>query len=285
MKTYLKSLPVVVCLLMNALTAAIAQSNDSEKIQIPLSQPSKPGTLRANLLNGSILVTGYKGKDVVVTYSARDGKDKNKPRDNDEAQGLRRIQTSSTGLEVREENNTVTVKTDAFNRAVDLQIQVPYDFSVKLKTLNDGVLLVEDVNGELDLDNLNGNITLRNVAGSASASTLNGDIVASFKKVTPNMPMAFSSLNGKIDVTLPPSAKFNAKLKSDNGEVFTDFDMALEKGGKTEGVVTPNNFRGNDARPGTRIYLDKWLTGKINGGGPEILFKNFNGNIYIRKSK
>ncbi|KAA5548271.1 DUF4097 family beta strand repeat-containing protein [Adhaeribacter rhizoryzae] len=285
MKTYLKSLPVVVCLLMNTLTAAIAQNNDSEKIQIPLSQPNKPGTLRANLLNGSIMVTGHKGKDVVVTYSARDGKSKNKPRDNDESQGMRRIQTSTTGLEVREENNTVTVKTDAFNRAVDLQIQVPYDFSVKLKTLNDGVLLVEDVNGELDVDNLNGNITLRNVAGSASASTLNGDIIASFKKVTPNMPMAFSSLNGKIDVTLPPSAKFNAKLKSDNGEVFTDFDMALEKGGKTEGVVPPNNFRGNDARPGTRIYLDKWLTGKINGGGPEILFKNFNGNIYIRKSK
>ncbi|GEO04929.1 hypothetical protein AAE02nite_25930 [Adhaeribacter aerolatus] len=285
MKTYRKSLLAVVCLLVSVLTAAKAQNNDSEKIQIPLSQPNKPGTLRANLLNGSITVTGHKGKDVVVTYNSRDGKNKERPRDKDESQGLRRIQNTATGLEVREENNTVTVKTDAFNRTVDLQIQVPYDFSVKLKTLNDGVLLVEDVNGELDLDNLNGNINLRNVAGSASASTLNGDIVASFKKVTPNMPMAFSSLNGKIDVTLPPSAKFNAKLKSDNGEVFTDFDMAMDKGGKAEGAVPPNNFRGGDVRPGTRIYLDKWLTGKINGGGPEILFKNFNGNIYIRKSK
>ena len=292
MKTSIKSLLVVVCLLLGALTAAVAQNNDSEKITVPLSQPNKPGTLRANLLNGSIQVSGHKGKDVIVSYKPRHGGDnKGINREDKESQGLRRIQNSSTGLEIREENNTVSVKTDAFNRTVDLQIQVPYDFSVKLKTLNEGVLVVEDVSGELELDNLNGDITLRDVSGSASASTLNGNIVASFIKVTPNMPMAFSSLNGKIDVTLPANAKFNTKLKADNGEVFTDFDMAMDKGGKNlagedmKGALAPNNFRGSDNRPGNRIYLDKWLSGKINGGGPEMMFKNFNGNIYIRKSK
>jgi hypothetical protein len=291
MKTSFKSWLALACLLLGALTAALAQNTDSEKIQIPLSQPNKPGTLQASLLNGSIMVSGHKGKDVVISYSTRDGKNRSRTRDRDESEGLRRIPNNNTGLEVREENNTVTVKTGAFNRTVDLQIQVPYDFSVKLKTLNDGVLLVEDVNGELDLDNLNGNITLRNITGSASVSTLNGDILASFKKVTPNMPMAFSSLNGKIDVTLPPAAKFNAKLKSDNGEIFTDFDMAMDKGSKglqpeeNKSGAGPNRLRGNDNPPGTRVYVDKWLNGKINGGGPDILFKNFNGNIYIRKSK
>lgn len=290
MKTFLKSWLAVACLLLGALTAALAQSADAEKIQIPLSQSNKPGTLRASLLNGSIVVSGYKGKDVMVSYSTREGKNNTKPRHNDESEGLRRLPNSNTGLEVREENNTITVKTSAFNHPVDLQIQVPFEFSLKLKTLNNGVILVEDINGELDLDNLNGDITLRNVSGSASVSTLNGNILASFKKVTPNMPMAFSNLNGKIDVTLPPAAKFNAKLKSDNGELFTDFDMALEKEGKfglddARSGVTPARFRGNDGGPATRVYVDKWLYGKINGGGPDILFKNYNGNIYIRKSK
>jgi DUF4097 and DUF4098 domain-containing protein YvlB len=30
--------------------------------------------------------------------------------------------------------------------------------------------------------------------------------------------------------------------------------------------------------------MDSTMKGTINGGGPEIQFKTFNGNIYIRKS-
>lgn len=34
-----------------------------------------------------------------------------------------------------------------------------------------------------------------------------------------------------------------------------------------------------------RVHIDKTMYGTINGGGPEIQFKNFNGSIYIRKGK
>lgn len=268
-------------MLLAALTAALAQADEPEKITVALSQPGRPGMLKASLMSGSIKVSGYKGREVVVSYSSREGKVKDKPPV--EAEGLRRISNNNIGLEIREENNTVTVKNAGLPLAVDLQIMVPNDFSLKLKTMNGGSINVEDVNGELEIDNLTGNINLRNVAGSASASTLNGNIVAAFNKVTDNMPMAFSSLNGTIDVTLPAAAKFNAKLKTDNGDIFTDFDMAMDKGGKTE--VTTNKLRNSDASAGTRLYIDKWLYGKINGGGPDLLLKNFNGNIYIRKSK
>jgi hypothetical protein len=263
----------VFCLVMGGITAGLAQSDDN-KLVIALSQPGKPGLLKVNLLNGSIKVTGYSGKDVVLSYNGRENRKHASP---EESGGLRRLTSNNIGLEAQEEGNTVTIRTSSVIKTVDLEIKVPRDFSVKLKTLNDGQIVVEDVNGEIDVDNLNGSIALDNVSGSASASTLNGNIIASFRKVTPNMPMAFSNLNGKIDVTLPPTAKFNAKLKSDNGDVFTDFDMAMDKDGKPM-------EKEKDGK-GQRIYLDKWLSGKINGGGPEMLFKNFNGNIYIRKSK
>jgi len=110
-------------------------------------------------------------------------------------------------------------------RPVDLNIRVPHKFSLILKTLK---IKVEEINGESDIDNLNGNIFMRNISISASASTLNGNIVANFRKVTPSTLKAFSSLNGKIDVLLPATAKFNAKLKTYNGEIFTGFDMAMD---------------------------------------------------------
>jgi hypothetical protein len=273
MKISFKSWLAVICLVMGGITAGLAQA-DENKLVIALSQPGKPGLLKVSLLNGSIKVTGYSGKEVVLSYNGRENRRHANP---DESGGLRRLSANNVGLEAQEEGNTVTIKTSLMIKTVDLEIKVPHDFSVKLKTLNDGQIVVEDVNGEIDVDNLNGSIALQNVSGSASASTLNGNIIASFRKVNPNMPMAFSNLNGKIDVTLPPSAKFNAKLKSDNGDVFTDFDLTMDKEGKPVEKI-------NEGR-GQKIYLDKWLSGKINGGGPELLFKNFNGNIYIRKSK
>ena len=60
------------------------------------------------------------------------------------------------------------------------------------------------------------------------------------------------------------------------GDIFSDFDMAVEKGPKQ--VVT--------AKSGTyRINQDSWTYGKVNGGGPEITLKSLQGNLYIRKAK
>jgi hypothetical protein len=272
MKVNVKNWCLLLCLLWGGINTGFAQGDD--KLVIALSQPGKPGVLKVTLLHGAVKVTGYKGKDVIVNYSGRENR---KQANQDESDGLRRISANGVGLEAGEEGNTVTIKTSSLFKPVDLEIQVPHDFSVNIKTISDGQIVVEDVNGEIDVDNLNGGISLQNVSGAASASTLNGDIVASFRKVTPNLPMAFSSLNGKIDVTLPPTAKFNAKLKSDNGDVFTDFDLTLDKDGKSR--------EPEKDKQGQKIYLDKWMNGKVNGGGPEMLIKNFNGNIYIRKSK
>ena len=273
MKTSIKILLAAWCLALGSITAALAQADDN-KITVDLSQPNKPGLLKVSLLNGSIKVAGYGGKDVVISYNGRENRKLAKP---EESGGLRRLSGNNIGLEIEEEGNTVTVKATSIFKTVDLDIKVPHEFSVKLNNLTDGEVVVEDINGEIDIDNLNGSIALKQVSGSASASTLNGDIVASFRKLTPNKPMAFSNLNGTIDLTLPASAKFNAKFKSDNGDVFTDFDMTTERDSKSAAK--------DEDKKGRMIYVDKWLQGKINGGGPELLMKNFNGNIYIRKGK
>ena len=32
-----------------------------------------------------------------------------------------------------------------------------------------------------------------------------------------------------------------------------------------------------------KVTIENWVYGKVNGGGPEFMFNNMNGNIYIRK--
>ena len=85
------------------------------------------------------------------------------------------------------------------------------------------------MSGELEISNVNGAIQAHGRGGSAVANTVNGNLTATFKGVTPGTPMAFSTLNGKVDVTFPANVKAALKMKSDRGEVYSDFDVAVDK--------------------------------------------------------
>jgi DUF4097 and DUF4098 domain-containing protein YvlB len=117
-----------------------------------------------------------------------------------------------------------------------------------------------------------------NIAGSAVAHALNGKLTATFTKVN-QKPMAFSSLNGDIDVTFPADLKANVSLRSDRGDVFSDFDVNMQ-GPTSQPVVEDGRKDGGKYK----VKIDKTVRGTINGGGPEMQFTNFNGQIYIRKA-
>ena len=125
----------------------------------------------------------------------------------------------------------------------------------------------------MEVSNVNGPITFTDVSGSVLCNTVNGDIIANFKKVTANEPMAFVTLNGNVDVTFPSGIKASAKMKSDRGEIYTDFDMTMTKS-KPEPRSSGKKYE---------ISINSWVYGDINGGGPEYTFKNMNGDILIRK--
>ncbi len=51
--------------------------------------------------------------------------------------------------------------------------------------------------------------------------------------------MASTSFNGDVDVTLPASAKANLKLRTDQGEIFTDFDVQIRPSWPPESPRAP----------------------------------------------
>src|SRR6266705_5253965 len=193
-----------------------------EHVSVNLSDPGRPALVEASLVNGGITVKGYDGKEVVVEARARN---RESARSNS---NMKRIIVSSTGLSVEEENNQVRINTDSYMRPIDLTISVPVHSSLKLSAVNDGNIVVTGVDGELEVNDVNGAVTLTNVSGNAVAHALNGRLLATFSRVNPQKPMAFSSLNGDIDVTFPADLKANLSLKSDRGEIFSDFDVQVQ---------------------------------------------------------
>jgi DUF4097 and DUF4098 domain-containing protein YvlB len=252
-----------------------AQSEN--RVTVPLSDPTRPVSLRAHLVSGSITVKGADVKEVVVEARVRGGHEDSGR--GGKGEGMKRIAIDSTGLNIEAENNQVRVSTDSYQRTIDLTITVPTRTSLSLHSVNDGNILVSGVDGELDIDNVNGEVDLKNIGGSTVAHALNGHVLVTFNRVDPAKPMAFSSLNGDIDVTFPADLKANVSLRTDNGDVFSDFDIKMQA---TPPQQTVEDNRGKGGK--YKVKIDKTVKGTINGGGQEIQFKNFNGNIYIRKA-
>jgi DUF4097 and DUF4098 domain-containing protein YvlB len=269
-----RSLVIVGVMAGVALLTPLAEAQTGpDRVSVNLSDPARPAFIKASMVNGGITVKAYDGKEVIVEARTRN-EEREKP-----SGGPKRINVSTTGLSIEEENNEVRINTESYARTIDLTISVPVHTSVKLRAVNDGDITVTGVEGEIDVDDVNGAVTLNNISGSAVAHALNEHVHATFAKVNPQKPMAFSSLNGDIDVTFPADVKANVSIRSDRGDVFSDFDVQLQASAPKQEV---EDGRGKGGK--YRVKIDKTVHGTINGGGPEYQFTNFQGQIYIRKA-
>ncbi len=248
-----------------------------EHATVPFSDPSRIGTISVRLMSGSLTIRGADRRDVSVTADRATDRGRRDRTPSGDATGLRRL-TSPAGLVVEEENNEMSVRTGSFSAGANLELLVPTRVNLKLNLLNGGGIAVEGVQGELEVNNLNGPITLTNVSGTVVAHSTNGKVVATIRQVTPNAPMAFTSLNGNVDVTVPATVKANLKMRTDNGDVFSDFDVALRQ--DAQAPVVQDSRRENGRY---RLEIDRAINGSINGGGPEFELRTFNGNVYLRK--
>jgi DUF4097 and DUF4098 domain-containing protein YvlB len=275
MNTLRQTIGIAACLVLIG-TAAVGQDIPADRVSAPFRDPSRPGLVKVNLMSGGITVKGYDGKEVVVEARLRGTKPSKK--EDKKTEGLKRIEIATTGLTVEEEDNVVSVSTGPMNRTVDLTLQVPSATSLKLGCMNDGSIVVEKVEGEIEVNNLNGSVTLTHVSGVVVAHSLNGEVLTQMDKVTPDKPMSFSTLNGDIDVTLPLDIKAKVRLETQNGAIYSDFEIGLDRNPRPPTVEDGRKEGGKH-----RIQFDKGVVGTINGGGPEIQFKTVNGNIQIRK--
>jgi hypothetical protein len=308
MKTIIR-LAAIVVLLWAAGLADNAQENQGDHAVVSFSNPAKPGTVEVDISEGSITVRGYEGKDVVIDAHWREralAKEEQEPALAEErrreaereareeldqealakqkaqaekSKGMKKLEVESAGLNIQEEENVIQVSAEEGKRAVDLVIQVPFSTSLRLSCSDDDKgITVDRVDGEIEVNTSDGPILLTNVSGPVVADSSDGEIKAVFGKIVPGKPMSFSAMDGDIDITLPADVKASLKMKTDEGQIFTDFDVRL----------TPSQQKKEeDERKeggGYRVSFEKVTLGLINGGGVEIQLTTYEGNIYIRKA-
>ncbi len=245
-----------------------------EQITVPFSDPARPGTVIVELLSGGISVEGYDGAEVIIDVTSQSNAGSRTP---DQSRGLQRIPNTLSGLTVEERNNRISIEGGPFARVSNIAIRVPYETSLRLQSVNGTVIEVSDVRGEIEAENNNGPIRVTNISGTAVLYSLNGEIVATFDDIAGDSPMAFSTLNGAIDITLPAETRATVRMKTNNGDVYSDFEIELAS--RVGDNVSTSGGSGGQLR----IRIDDTIIGTINGGGQEFQFTTLNGNIYLRR--
>jgi len=141
---------------------------------------------------------------------------------------------------------------------VDFTVVVPPGVEFVGRTVNGDVDAL-DLTGEAEAHTVNGSITLE-TAGYGSATSVNGSIRARLGRADWDGELAFETVNGEIELSLPASLSAEVHASSVNGGMSSDFPLTV---------------RGKIGRRSMR--------GTIGTGGRHLLLTTVNGGMELRK--
>lgn len=147
-------------------------------------------------------------------------------------------------------NNDVTV---------NFTVHVPTGVRLIGRTMN-GSIAANAMPADVEGYAVNGSIHI-STRGVAQARTVNGSIDVVLGSEIRQQPLAFETVNGNVDVSMPAGINAEVSASTVNGNINTDFPMTVQ-GHLTRGQIK----------------------GVIGSGGARLKMQTINGNIHLRRS-
>ena len=283
--------PTLAALLPSALLAAAPAGaadypprwEETVRERLEFADPGAERQLVVDGLWGGIRVTGTDGAavELVVRHVIRA---------NDDA-AVERARREVT-LQVRREGGRIELVVDGpfrdradgrrwrwnewdpeFEAVYDFEIRVPRRTGLRLATVLDGDVVVEGVEGRLELSNVVGDVRVLAAWPTAGAlKTVSGEMRADLTGA-PREVMHFETVSGDIEVSFPASLDADARLETQWGELYSEFEVELLP---VEPVIRQKDggWSLEGATPAVRI----------GHGGPLLSFETLSGDIYLRKA-
>ncbi|MDN5284933.1 MAG: hypothetical protein JWR38_1207 [Mucilaginibacter sp.] len=267
--------------------AQISASAQEFKQHISKEFTLQKGVVAIYNVYGSIKVEGYSGNKVIMeideTISARDQQTIDRGK-NDVKLGFDQKPDSVIAYIEKPYNSKphnswhdgddTEVK---YKINLEFTVKVPFNTNLRVSTINNGHITINDVYGSLKVNNINGPIDIVNAKGSTDAATINGALTVNYLKI-PTDASSYKTINGEVNVTYPASLAADLEFKSMNGQFYTDFPNAEVMPSRAIKTQSKNNN-------GTVYKLSKNSDVRIGAGGKLFKFETLNGNIYIKKQQ
>ncbi len=238
-------------------TTVSAVLDETEKFE--QTYPLNPnGRVSVSNVNGSIVIEAWDRNEVKLEAT--------KTADSKET-------LSEVDIKIESKPDSLSVETDYNNlkwndrgeRNKHRNIEVQFRLSVpRTALLNE----IETVNGSVTVSNfvnltkisaVNGNVTASNLQGAANLSTVNGEVLADFDRLATGSKISLSTVNGRVNLTIPSDANATIKADSLNGGIINDFGLPVRKG----------------------QYVGRDMYGRLGSGEVQIRLNSVNGGLAV----
>ncbi len=208
------------------------------------------GRVSLDNINGPVEITGWSRNEVQID-AVKTARDQQRL---DEAR-----------IEVNAGSDSVEIKTQypkGHNNnnpaSVHYTLHVPQNARLDRIDLVNGALDVQKVTGEVTANLVNGKLRAQDLQGTADLATVNGSVDVTYTSLNNVHQVKLKSVNGSINLTLPPSPNAEVNASAVNGSITTDF---------------PLEVKGR--------FMSKSMSGRLGNGGVQIELSNVNGGIHI----
>jgi DUF4097 and DUF4098 domain-containing protein YvlB len=198
-------------------TASEALAATTEQQERHFTVKDSPIVIINNIVNGRIEVKSWKNSEVVVTSTSVPGKVA--------------IEVEQVGDRIDINASSLVPSSQPHEVEANFQLLVPEQTELQLRTQT-GVILVEQVNGDMKLQSVAGDVHLKEVSGYIIVKTTSGSLVCTLC----SGKLDFNSISGGAQV-LQPSLT-NVNLMTTTGNILYDGDFIRT------GLYTMNSGRG-----------------------------------------
>jgi Putative adhesin len=198
--------------------AVAALAGTSEEQEKHFKVTGRPVVTLNNIVNGRIEVKSWKNPEVVVTSSAVPGK----------------VSVDAEQVGDRIEINAASLTADSSQPhevEANFQLVVPEETELQLRTQT-GLILVEQVNGDMKLQSVAGDVHLKEVSGYVIVKTASGSLVCTGC----TGKLDFNSISGSAQILQSSPTSLN--LMTTTGNILYDGEF------RRMGLYTMNSGRG-----------------------------------------
>ncbi|MBX2841620.1 MAG: DUF4097 domain-containing protein [Flammeovirgaceae bacterium] len=254
----------IICTLFLAIGITIGVQ--AQEFKTKFSGKSANSKISIALNNSEVKIEGYGGSEVIILARGYKAPPKR-------AEGLKplyntNVDNTGIGLFLSIEGDEMKIE-KATREDIDYTFKVPANVHLVVNETQwqgDGIE-VHKMEGEVEINAKNSDIVFKDVKGPIVANTTNGDIEIVYLSLNQGKPNSIKSVNGYVDVTMPASSKAEVKMRSMNGEIYSNFELTYPEDKKGIPHVGGNNT----------------IEGKLNGGGIMLSINSINDDIYLRK--
>jgi hypothetical protein len=259
------------------------QKHEEIRKTLKFADPLKPAEVVVDNVFGPVRIEGYAGRDVLLVA------DKTVYAKSDEKAAAAEAEVT---LMIAEKSGIIDITVDGpfrdrengrlpyhswrdpgYQVRYAFELRVPFRTTLAVSTVTDGDIEIAGVEGPFDIHNVNGKIRMTDISGEGKAATVNGTLFVGFRSV-PSGRCDFKTLNGDLVLTLPANAAADFRLRTFNGNAYSDFPV----------TPLPAKPPVRDKDKGKFIYkADRSYGVRTGNGGPEIALDTMNGNILIKK--